>query len=398
MSPTYVDFVPPQSYTQSSLMEELRTRLTPEELALIVNPLVSTPEIDRWARQVTAGATNDETRARMLFDLLALRARDEIVGTNVVFAMRTAQEAFAAWNRPTQALTCKDFAFLYVVMARAVGITAYDVEVEEEAEGPQAAHSCAAIILGKRRLLVDPTFNWFGVPHKKFIVLNDLQAAAVYVGQLANPKCPEIARKLAPELPIIQMNYFEHLVNFGRLNEARDVLQNLKRLDIITAGAREYADGNLALGEGRAEYAVGLLLKAVAMNPYDSNWRITLARACVEAGDVTNAVDNFREALHSPIISSDAEFTQFALAHTNELARLGLFSRAGKLLKEGDWTSALKFYDKEIRLWPDDADAYYYRAYARQAKGDTNGASEDYNNAIRLKPELRSSAAARASQ
>lgn len=395
LAPAYSDFAPPKSYDKSSLMEELRGKLTPEELALVVNPLLSTPEIDRWARQGTLSATNDETRARMLFNELSYRAQEN--NTNTVYAIRTAQEAFAARNRPEEALACKDYAFLYVVAARAVGIKAYDVDVEEDADGRQTPHACAAIILGDKRLLVDPALSLFGAPHKKFHVLNDLQATGLYMGQLDEMKCREIAFKLAPELPLVQLNYFEYLVNSGRLTEARDVLQILKRLD-INAATRDYADGKLAFGEGRAEDAVDLLRKAIAIDPIESSYRICLAKAYAEAGEVTNAVDSFREALRCPMTATDAEFTRFFLAHTNELASWGLVDRAGKLLRKGDSLSALKYCDKAIKLQPDYAEAYYFRAYARQAKGDTNGASDDYSNAIRLKPELRSKAASRRDQ
>ena len=105
------------------------------------------------AGQVTVSGTNDATRALLLFEELAHRAGD----TNITMEgrMRTAQEAFAAWNRKGEALFCMDYAFLYVVMARAVGIKAYDVDVEEEADGQQSPHSCAAIFLGNQGLLVD---------------------------------------------------------------------------------------------------------------------------------------------------------------------------------------------------------------------------------------------------
>ena len=210
------------------------------------------------------------------------------------------------------------------------------------------------------------------------------------MGQLDNPKCKEIANKLAPELPLVQLNYFEYLVNCGRLNEARDILQKLKRLD-ITAVTRNYADAKLAFGEGRAEDAVGLLLKAIGIVPDNAQYVIELGRAYAETGEITKAVDSFRDALHFPMLASDAGITRFFLENTNELASWAFIDRANKLMTNGDFVTALKYRDKVIKMQPDYAEAYYVCAYARQAKGDTNGAADDYNKAFRLRPQLRSS-------
>jgi Flp pilus assembly protein TadD len=373
-------------------MQEVRARLTPEELALVVNPLLSTPEIDRWAHQATLGATNDESRAMMLFNELAQRA--QAGNTNMVAPTRTAQQVFAAWSQHGELLACKDYAVLYVVMARAVGIKAYDVDVDEEADGQQAPHSCAAIVFGNKGLLVDPALCLFGAAHKQFHVLNDLQAIGLYENQLADPKCWEIACKLAPDLPLVQVNYLDYLVDLGRLNEARGVLQTLKGLD-ITPATRDYADGKLALGEGRAEDAVELLLKAIAINPHNFAYHICLATAYAEADKATKAVDCLRDALRCPMTAASAEFARSFLADTNGLAAWGLVARAGKWMTKGDFVAALQYCDKAIKLRPEYAEAYYVRAYAKQAKGDTNGASEDYNNAIRINPGLRPTDASR---
>ncbi len=45
---------------------------------------------------------------------------------------------------------------------------------------------------------------------------------------------------------------------------------------------------------------------------------------------------------------------------------------------------ALQDYNEAIRLKPDYADAFYNRGLARSAKGDAEGALQDHNEAIRL--------------
>ena len=56
---------------------------------------------------------------------------------------------------------------------------------------------------------------------------------------------------------------------------------------------------------------------------------------------------------------------------------------------KGDLDGSLDDYNEAIRLKPDEADAYYNRGITRKAKGDLNGAIDDYNEAIRLKPDVR---------
>lgn len=53
----------------------------------------------------------------------------------------------------------------------------------------------------------------------------------------------------------------------------------------------------------------------------------------------------------------------------------------------GDFTAALKDYDKAIHLNPDFATTYINRGFALTQKGNTKGALEDYNKAIKLLPD-----------
>ena len=62
-----------EPYTEQTLAAALRRKLSPAELGLVANPLASTPEMRRWAQELTKGATNDLHKARMLFDALARR-------------------------------------------------------------------------------------------------------------------------------------------------------------------------------------------------------------------------------------------------------------------------------------------------------------------------------------
>ncbi len=96
------DVPQPDYYNEPALAVLLRSKLTPDEKKLVVNPLASTPEMDGWARRITAGATNDDAKAQLLFRTLADRSWSR--GTlNTIGAMRiTAQDVFPPGKRQTR--------------------------------------------------------------------------------------------------------------------------------------------------------------------------------------------------------------------------------------------------------------------------------------------------------
>ena len=63
---------------------------------------------------------------------------------------------------------------------------------------------------------------------------------------------------------------------------------------------------------------------------------------------------------------------------------LAFFNRGITRRAKGDVDGALQDYNEAIRLRPDDADAFINRGITRKAKGDMEGALSDYNEAIRL--------------
>jgi tetratricopeptide (TPR) repeat protein len=384
ITPTCVSFVPPEDYGESAMLEELRRRLTPEESRLVVNPLVGTREMHSWAQQLTAGATNDEAKARVLFETLAHRVREN--SRRGPGSLRTAREVFADWNKHDVSFYCGDYAVLYVALARAVGIKAYYVDVQETADGGCAPHACAAVVLKEKRLLVDPLWLAFGVAHKRFSVLNDLQATAIYVSQFPDIKRSEIACKLAPDLPLVQLNLFEKLIRSGRLGEARQVLPVIKRLDKNVATG-DYVEAGLALLAGKPESAINLLLKAIAANPQASAYHVLLANAYAQENRVTDAREALQNALRCPLTTQEADGLQKYLSNTNDMAAWVFNCRGFGMYIRGDFTGALRNYDQAVELKPDCAEAYAGRGNTRLAKGDLDGALADYRMAIQLRPE-----------
>lgn len=372
-----IGMVPPADYTEAAFARALRQKLTSEELGLVANPLVLTPEMDRLAVQLTVGATNDETKARLLFERLAEHARASTQSKEG--SVRTAAEAFAALNNPQTRLYCKDYAFLYEAMARAVGIRAYDVYVPEAA-GQPGEHACAAVFIGGKGFLVDPTSDSFVSTYQHFLVLNDLQATALYLSQLPTMKPSEIACKLAPELPLVQLNLFEKVASEGRLDEARRLLPAIKRLYTNTP-TEDYVESAVALLEGHTERAISLLRKATSLNSSEANYHLRLAYAYAQEGRLDEARESCRSALSCPLTALESAAPRKYISDTNALAAWGCYGRGLVAQNRGDLAGALRSYDEAISFNPGYAEAYAARATVREATGDKIGAAQDLSRA-----------------
>jgi len=169
-------------------------------MALVINPLSSTPEMKRWALELTRSATNDFQKAQKLFDAIC---REFSQGSR---SHRTAKEAYAARNEPVD-INCQENARLYVALARSVGLQAFFTEVFRDFQNESLIHACAAVLLDGKFLLADMTQCWFGVPHKEFVILDDVHTVAAYLSQQDDSAQNRIAVKLAPNLKLPSLMY-----------------------------------------------------------------------------------------------------------------------------------------------------------------------------------------------
>jgi TPR repeat protein len=181
----------PRVYTSAELQAQLRQRLTPEELPLVVNPVEITPEITALAKEITGGLTNQALRALLLFSEVAQRGR----GTGE-FGARTAQESLEVSKKPEGRFSCQEFAKLFVALARASGLEAWMVHVDELDTGQAAFHDCAALFLPGQAWLVDPAGRAICIHHRRYRVMDDVQAIAHQAMQ--GQKLPRL--RLGPKL------------------------------------------------------------------------------------------------------------------------------------------------------------------------------------------------------
>jgi tetratricopeptide (TPR) repeat protein len=318
LTPHEMAVSPPTEYTRQSLELTLRKRLTAAEYQQVVNPLASTPAMDRWAQELTRGATNDLDRARKIFDALARHLDTGEVGT------RTAEEVFAVWNDPAQSFCCQEYAKLYIALARAVGIRAYYVHLERDYSGDIVFHVCAAVFIGEKALLVDPAYQWFGAPHKEYTVLDDVQAVAHHFYQPSTngnavARC-RLAAKLYPDTAWGQLHLTGALINAGEFIEAGKTLKLAQQLE---PGRWDCAtcQGFLAIKTGDLDGAAASLRKALELNPEYGPSHFMLGVVHSKQHDLEAARDEFRLALmHGTMLPSDErERATRAIAEINEL-------------------------------------------------------------------------------
>src|SRR5258706_3533839 len=103
----------------------------------------------QWAKERTAAARDDIGKARRLFDALMKNA-DE----NDSASWLTAQQAFTAWQNGNPLLNCQDYAFVYVSLARSVGLKAYYALVRKDYQDSLFSHAWAGVFSQGELLLV----------------------------------------------------------------------------------------------------------------------------------------------------------------------------------------------------------------------------------------------------
>jgi tetratricopeptide (TPR) repeat protein len=307
----------PTLYTRQSLEAALRQRLTLAEYKLVINPLASTPAMDRWAQELTRGATNELDKARAIFQALTRHLDSGEVGT------RTAQEVFAAWNDPAQSFCCQEYAKLYIALARAVGVNAFYVHLERDYSGAIVYHDCAAVFIGDKALLVDPAYQWFGVPHQQFAVLDDVQAIAHHFYQPSTNGDPvarcRLAAKLHPDTAWGQLHLVGALIKAGEFLEAAKTLRIAQQLEPGRWDSYTY-QGFLAAKTGDPDRAVTSLRKALELNPQHGPTHLILGWVLSQQHNLDAARDEYRMALRYDTLLSLEEKTAalHAIAEINE--------------------------------------------------------------------------------
>jgi tetratricopeptide (TPR) repeat protein/TolB-like protein len=317
LTPTFIEAFMPKIYTEQSLQVTLRQKLTEDEMVMIVNPIAGSEEMKRWAEQLTKGATSDLDKAKALFEALA--GRIQAGGGR---GKRTAREVFAAWDKSDVSFSCQEFAKLFIALARYVNIKAFYVHLEKDYKNKVIYHDCAIVFSEDGALLVDPAYRWFGVPHKDFVVLDDVQAIAHHFFQHGDDdrlasRC-RMAAKLHPNFAWGQVCLVSALCKEGMRDEARSALDTALRLEPNRWDAH-LCQATIAIYDGDLEAALGYVRKALELNPESASTHYALANVFGIMGKHRDARDEFRACLRYEPSPKQAEHARRAIAQINEM-------------------------------------------------------------------------------
>lgn len=404
LPPILLTNTPPKEFQEDELTALIRQKGKAINSAEIVSPIAWTLPMRRWALEITAGATNDLQKAKMINDALAKRA----VRSQLSFEqMRTAEQVFAQWSKGDTAFRCQELGYFFVGLARSIGLKAYLVSVEETYDGHSDPHVCAAIVVANRMMLADPSF-WIGVQHKNFTILDDLQTVALHLSSGRDEAKCRFASQLSGELLFTHLALFIVLANQDRWPEAQECYARIKEISATNA-MTYYASARIHLAGGDTNAAIEHLSVALKLAPERDALHVLRGDICFQLGLFDDARIAYQTALTCPVDREVLTATRQALAMLDaEKCRVKLdwdcalakyneaieehpspeayHNRGSVKVAKGDFLGAIGDFTAAIQQNTNLDGAYNNRGYAKQASGDLEGALQDYDVAIRLNP------------
>jgi len=70
---------------------------------------------------------------------------------------------------------CAEAAFLYIAMARSIGIESYFINVKVDCNRDKVQHACASVVDDKRIILADPAYHQYDIKHQDIEIYSDLK-------------------------------------------------------------------------------------------------------------------------------------------------------------------------------------------------------------------------------
>jgi transglutaminase-like putative cysteine protease len=129
------------------------------------NPFQISPKLVEIARCQTKTCGSSKAKAKALFEWIHKNIqyggnRPRGIGYRDSVETKLAGEG-----------VCGEMAFLYVAMARVVGLTARFVIVDRDYRNSSVNHACAGVYIKDQLILVDPAYHTFDIHHRKFKAL-----------------------------------------------------------------------------------------------------------------------------------------------------------------------------------------------------------------------------------
>jgi Tfp pilus assembly protein PilF/TolB-like protein len=278
-----------------------------------VLPFATTPEISAWAKRLAGDAKDDMEKAHRLFQGLV---RHVNLGRET--GERTAAEAFRDWSNPKATITCQDYTFLYMAMGRHVGLNVYYVLVEKDYLNKPVFHACAGVVLKEKAFLVDPAYNWFGVPHKKYEFEDDLRVVGAYLIYSGDMAKQDLGLKLANDWGLPHLSLASYRLSRGQVDQAREVLQAGLKLDSKNA-LSFYVRAGMDIAEKKWDAAVTHSRECLRIDPDASVAHFVLGEALYGQGNLIESRNEFRLYLQGETVPETADKARDAIARLNEV-------------------------------------------------------------------------------
>lgn len=174
----------------------------------------------------------------------------------------------------------------------------------------------------------------------------------------------------------------EMYLDEGRPEEAEPLFEQALAIDSSSAAALSGA-GSAALARGEPARAIDYLERALAAGPPAWNVHYALATAYRETGDPARADEYLNQSGGDPPEPPDPLMT----AYENLLRSPRAYgNRGAAAMREGRPAEAVSIFREGLAEAPDDADLRRQLGDALLATGDTRGAGEQYEAALRLNP------------
>jgi tetratricopeptide (TPR) repeat protein len=305
LKPHFVKVTVPTDVGLEQIRNEAKDRLSAKQLAVITDPLERTIDMENWVKQTVGDARDDLEKAKRLFIGLSRKVN---LRSATQFPL-SAKQAFDAWFDPTVALTCQDYALLYITLARFAGLKAYYVDISRDYQDRPVLHACAGVFIGEEALLVDPAYQWFGAPHKSYQFQDDQNLVATWLAQSGDSTKEDAGLKLcqnwAAPFYIVVLNR----VTRGEGKSATTYLYLRRGLKIDSMGwLALLAQGSMDWSDQKWDGATQKLSEGLETYSQWSHARYLLATALASQGKFSEAQAQFRIYLNDvsdPLMSSN---------------------------------------------------------------------------------------------
>ncbi|MBT5023141.1 transglutaminase domain-containing protein [Candidatus Woesearchaeota archaeon] len=130
------------------------------------NPFIVSSGLVDIIRNETKNLNSNEKKARRIYDWIE---------KNIEYGKGLKKYSNSEEVINQRRGVCGEMAFVYVTMARCIGLKSSYVSVRRDYSGKKVHHACAVVRTERGNIFVDPAYHTYDVKHKDYEVLNDVE-------------------------------------------------------------------------------------------------------------------------------------------------------------------------------------------------------------------------------